>query len=108
MGFGLQAFFLAAFLSNFLAEKQNSRHALLCQNCKDITESKFSTDTKLCGAVSVLEGRDAPQWDQNTLGRWDHANKVKCKVLILPGTNTGWVENQSGAALLRRVLGVGG
>lgn len=97
---------LVAFL--ILAEKQNSRHELLCQNCKEITQSKFSTDIELCGAVYVLAERDATQRDQDRLGRWDHANKVKCKYSSGPGTNTGWVENQSEAALLRRLLGVGG
>ena len=53
----------------------------------ECTLSKFANDTKLCGAVDTLEGRDVPSrgtWTR--LKRWAHANlikfnKVKCKVL---------------------------
>ena len=57
-------------------------------NGMERTLRKLASNTKLCGAVDVLEGKDAIQGDPDRLERWVCVNlmkfnKVKCKVLQL-------------------------
>ncbi|GAB0178844.1 mitochondrial enolase superfamily member 1 [Grus japonensis] len=56
----------------------------------ECTLSTFANDTKLCGVVDTLEGRDAIQRDLDRLQRWACAkltkfNNAKCKILHM-----GW------------------
>ena len=58
----------------------------------ECTLGKFADDTKLCGVVDMLKGRDGIQRDLDRLHRWACANltnfnKAKCKVLHMGQSN---------------------
>uniref|UniRef100_A0A8B9G0K6 Reverse transcriptase domain-containing protein n=1 Tax=Amazona collaria TaxID=241587 RepID=A0A8B9G0K6_9PSIT len=57
----------------------------------ECAHSKFADNTKLCGSVGTLEGRNAIQRDLDTFVRWADANlnfnDAKCKVLHLGQSN---------------------
>ncbi|GAB0181763.1 mitochondrial enolase superfamily member 1 [Grus japonensis] len=68
--------------------------------------SNFTNDTKLCGAVNTLEGRDAIQRDLGRLERWARVNymkfnKAKCNVLHM-----GWGNLQIESSPVEKDLGV--
>ena len=59
----------------------------------ECTLSKSADDTKLCGVVDTLEGRDAIQRDPDRRERWTCVNrmkfnKAKCNVLHMDRGNS--------------------
>lgn len=61
----------------------------------ECTLGQFASNTKLCGVVNTLEGKDVMQWDLDRLERWSWMSVMKfrkdnAKVLPwIPSTNTG-------------------
>ncbi|GAB0175846.1 cAMP-dependent protein kinase inhibitor alpha [Grus japonensis] len=73
----------------------------------ECTLSKFADDTKLCGTVYMLEGRDAIQRDLDRLKSWACVNclkfnKAKCKVLHVGRGNPKYSYRKDGEGLFIR------
>ncbi|GAB0184318.1 cAMP-dependent protein kinase inhibitor alpha [Grus japonensis] len=63
--------------------------------------SKFAINTKLCGAVDMLEGKDAIQRDLERLERWACANLMKFNKAQCKALHVSWGNPRQGYRLGR-------
>jgi len=78
--------------TGILSNRENLGVWALVQESSAVTLQKLCDDTKLCGAVNMLEGRDAIQRDLDRHETWACANlmkfnRAKCKVLHMDWGN---------------------
>uniref|UniRef100_A0A8B9FW93 Reverse transcriptase domain-containing protein n=1 Tax=Amazona collaria TaxID=241587 RepID=A0A8B9FW93_9PSIT len=66
--------------------------------------SKFADDTKLCGSVDTLEGRNDIQRDFDTLVRWADANLMKFNYTKRKVLHLGWSNPRHSSRLGREEI----